>query len=496
METTNKRERISDSNSKVKETDISYTSWSNNRLGRHKILQRLDRSLINIAWASKLNTSISHLHRNCSDHAPLLVNIKDRRPTGSAFRYINVWANNHTFLQEVASCWTQPQFGRPMVRFAQKLKALRKTLKVWNRCVFGNIHNAVSHAEDEVLRAEFEYDHTPSEYNMKLLCKAKQFHNEKLELQECFWKQKVNIKWLKEGDKNTRFFHHTVKVRRQKLSLHRIRGPDNEWITDQSDIAQAAVAAFQTQLNGKSTIINEDLLSHIPKIISEEQNKIFELPPTLEEVYEVVKVLSMESTAGPDWFNGHFYVTCWNIIRHDLHEAIVEFFSGQDIPKAWTSTTIVPIPKVANPESFKELRPISLCNFNCKVLSKLIAARLSSVLPSIISANQGGFVQGRNIFDNILLAQELSQSINKKVRGKNVILKLHMHKAYDTIKWLGLLKIMRSFGFGEVCIDMVYRLISNCNYSVLINGQPSGFFSNNRGIRQGDPLSPYLFIIA
>lgn len=145
------------------------------------------------------------------------------------------------------------------------------------------------------------------------------------------------------------------------------------------------------------------------------------------------------------------------------------FCAGQEIPKAWTSTLIVPISKVKNPETFKKLRPISVCNFCYKVSSKLLAVRITSVLPCIISPNQGGFVQGRSIFDNILLAQELAQSINHKVRGVNVILKLDMHKAYDSLSWLGLLKIMRSFGFGEICIDIVYRLISKCRYSVLIN---------------------------
>lgn len=153
---------------------------------------------------------------------------------------------------------------------------------------------------------------------------------------------------------------------------------------------------------------------------------------------------------------------------------MLEFFAGHPLPKVWTSTLIVPIPKVANPESFKDRRPISLCNFCSKVISKLLAARLAIVLPSIISPNQGGFVKGRNILDNILLAQEMAQSIKNSIRGGNVILKLDMNKAYDSISWLGLLKVMRKFGFGEVWIDMIYKLISNCWYSVLINSQAGG----------------------
>src|SRR5436190_24030213 len=122
--------------------------------------------------------------------------------------------------------------------------------------------------------------------------------------------------------------------------------------------------------------------------------------------------------------------------------------------------------------------------------------RLVEVLPDIISPEQSGFVKGRVINDNILLAQELVQSIRKKVRGSNIIIKLDLSKAYDFISWLALLKVLRKFGFNERLIDMVWRLISNCWYSVLVNGKSSGFFTSNRGIRQGGPLSCFLFIIA
>src|SRR4051812_31793627 len=123
-------------------------------------------------------------------------------------------------------------------------------------------------------------------------------------------------------------------------------------------------------------------------------------------------------------------------------------------------------------------------------------SRLTNVLPCIISPKQVGFVKGRSINDNILLAQELLQSIKKKIRRSNLIMKLDITKAYDSISWLALIKVLRKFGFNERTIDMIWRLISSCWYSVLINGKSCGFFTSNRGFRQGDPLSPVLYIIA
>lgn len=113
------------------------------------------------------------------------------------------------------------------------------------------------------------------------------------------------------------------------------------------------------------------------------------------------------------------------------------------------STLIVPVPKVDSPTDFKQLRPISLCNFSSKVVSKLLCKRLSPLLHKIISLEQSGFMKGRLVQDNILLAQELIHCISKMVRGSNLALKLDMNKAYDSLIWYALIKVMRKMGFGE-----------------------------------------------
>ncbi|XP_027157143.1 uncharacterized protein LOC113758529 [Coffea eugenioides] len=109
--------------------------------------------------------------------------------------------------------------------------------------------------------------------------------------------------------------------------------------------------------------------------------------------------------------------------------------------------------------------------------------------------NQSGFVRGRSISDNYVLAQEIIAGINRKMREGNVVFKLDMTKAYDRMIWPFLVKVLRAFGFGEHWIDMVWRIIFNVCFSVIINGLLCGFFKSTRGLCQGDPLSPALFII-
>lgn len=143
--------------------------------------------------------------------------------------------------------------------------------------------------------------------------------------------------------------------------------------------------------------------------------------------------LNGESACGLDGFTSVFYQVCWDIVGIDVFRIVNSFFMGHTLPKAITHTNLVLLPKKNLEQNFSGLRPLSLSNFINKVLSRVLQNMLERLLPQLISTNQLGFVKGRSIIENILLAQEIVTDTGKRGKPVNVIMKLYMKKAYDRV---------------------------------------------------------------
>jgi hypothetical protein len=177
----------------------------------------------------------------------------------------------------------------------------------------------------------------------------------------------------------------------------------------------------------------------------------------------------------------------------DIMKVFGALHAGGRFEKSLNASFISLIPKVPGAVELKDFRPISLVRGIYKIIAKVLANRLKIVLDKIISKSQSAFIKGRQILDPVLIANECLDS-RQRSGGPGVICKMDLEKAYDHVNWDFLLYMLRRCGFGRLWCSWIAHCVSSMWFSILVNGSPNGFFGSSRGLRQGDPLSPLLFV--
>lgn len=238
-------------------------------------------------------------------------------------------------------------------------------------------------------------------------------------------------------------------------------------------------------------------MSEVTSVVNEKMNAQLLAPVTVEEVKKAVFAINPSKSPGPDGMTGFFFQQFWESMGGHLTTMVTDFFSTGKLEPCMNNTNICLIPKKHKAVRLTKFRPISLCNVIFKIIGKLLAQRLKRILPSIISETQAAFVKGRQISDNILIAHELLHALNSsnKCSEEFIAIKTDISKAYDRVEWYFLEKAMRYLGFSEDWIRIMMECVKSVQYQILINGTPYGEIKLTRGLRQGDSLSPYLFVI-
>jgi hypothetical protein len=394
----------------------------------------------------------------------------------------------------VEGAWAKNNVGpNAMQATCANLSRLAVLLKDWSHTSFGSVRREIKRLETALrrLRSSPISDAVIAEEKVveRLLC-------ELFEREEIMVRQRSRVDWLREGDRNTAFFHAKATARKKANRIASLQHENGTLCSDQEEI-KGMVHGFYEDLFTAEPLASMDIvLEAVPEKVKDYMNEDLCKPYSDEEIKAALFQMGPTKAPGPDGFPAMFYQVHWDLVREDVCNAVRSFLGGDEIPEGFCDSVIVLIPKVTNPKHLSKFRPISLCNVLYKIASKVVANRLKLFLPDIVSVFQSAFVPGRLLTDSAIVAYECLQTVRRQNNKSTFFaLKIDMMKAYDRVEWEYLHGCLSKLGFAAGWIDTVMRCVTSARYAVKVNGQLTSPVIPSRGIRQGDPISPYLFLL-
>lgn len=453
---------------------------------------------------------VQHLHASIStlplinfDHAPVLIQLSDpsalQQPARRHFKFETKWLLHPDCGQLISNSWATNVTGSSSFKVTTKLRNLSFQLKSWAKTHFSNISRRIQELEKKLLSLQHQI--TDEDLREEELSTRRQLTH-LLKCDQEHWAQRAKLNWIKNGDRNNKFFHAMVKHRRSKNRIHALLDNNGNWHQDLPSLLTLTKDFFSNLLTPHDTT-NSDLASslafireaHLPSLTPRDSNKLCD-PLTKFEIETAVFQMEGNKAPGPDGYPPSFFQHHWPTIRDDIFNMVASFFNRGFLLKDLNMTHMVLIPKHEQACSLKDFRPISLCNVSYRIISKVLANRLQHLMPTLISPFQNAFLKGRSISDNIIMTGELLHHMKKQKKSKNywAAMKVDFFKAFDKVSWSFLLQVLKDMNFPAKWIQLIHQCISTVNVQVMVNGLTTESITPQCGLRQGDPLSPYLFL--
>ena len=366
-------------------------------------------------------------------------------------------------------------------------------MKKWNREHFHQLDNKISSLESAIHDLDKLSDvRLLDAMELARINAVQALLQSYLIRRERIWRQKARSYGFKMKDHNTKFFIASTILRRKKNEIVRTK-VNGRCIQGISNLKSEIRSFFAHRFSQDSLpAFDFDLDSH-PRITSEQAISL-ESYPSRDEVKNAVWACGVDKAPGYDGYNFKFIRETWEVIKEEIYDFVLAFFQSRISISNINITWVTLIPKVVNPAAIDEYRPISMVGALYKIISKILSLRLKEVMAYLIDDAQSAFVMNRQILDGVLIANESLRWLKKKkIHGS--LLKLDFHKAYDSVNWSFLELVMSKLGFGRKWIGWIMNCVTTASMSIILNGTPLEPFKMRKGLRQGDPLSPYLFIL-
>ena len=468
-----------------------------------KRLRRLDyfilsNSIQEIVQKTEVLTSVS------SDHSPVLVsfNSSPENTTGSAYwKFNSLLLKNPAFLDQMAKEIEilknslqnfPPQEKWELMKYKIRAFCIKfsKNRAKEKREIFTNLEQQIK-AHENAPSPESSDNYLASKLEFERLL------NEKTN--GCILRSKTTI--FEQNEKSSKYFLSLEKKNavQNTIKLLLDNSIEQKEITDPKQIANQIKVFYSSLFSRKSQMSAEDCQKFLKNLtlpkVSHELNEMLKKPLTILELEEAIKNSQNGKSPGNDGITREFYIVFWKQISQPLFESLIDGKNKGFLSASQRQAVIKLLEKKSRDKRLIiNWRPISLINFDTKLLSKVLAERLKKVLPTLIKHDQTAYVSGRFLGESVRLISDILD-ITKTLNIEGYLMTIDIEKAFDSVDHPFLIAVLNVMGFDSEFIKWIKVLINRQESCVINGGASSGYFELERGSRQGDPISAYLFIL-